>query len=125
LPNNTLVISNNKLVKEKLSTEFEIVFVEDTLLNTMERARALVHEGYILLTHPLSGSIKPNETPYKSIALEKRNGPVDLDSLMIVEQSIARTRSLLDDRNTPDWPENCLEDFRAIDFDLIKNALKG
>ena len=125
MPNNTLVISNNNLVKEKLSTEFEIVFVEDTLLNTMERARALVHEGYILLTHPLSGSIKPNETPYKSIALEKRNGPVDLDSLMIVEQSIARTRSLLDDRNTPDWPENCLEDFRAIDFDLIKNALKG
>jgi hypothetical protein len=124
LQNNTLVISNNKLVKEKLSTKFEVVFIEDTLLKTMERARALVHEGYILLTHPLSGSIKPNETPYKSIALKKRHGPVDLDSLMIIEQSITRTRSLLDDKNTPDWPENCLEDFREIDFDLIKNALK-
>ncbi len=124
MQNNTLIISNNKLVKEKLSTIFEIIFVEGTLLQTMEQARALIHTGYILLTHPLSGSIKPNQTPYKSIALEKRYGFTDYDSLIIMEESINRTKSLLEDKTTPDWPEGCLEDFRVIDLDLIKNALK-
>ena len=69
--NNTLIISNNKLVNENLSTHVEVLFSEMTLLETMEKARDLIHKGYKLLTHPLSGSIKPNDTPYKSIALEK------------------------------------------------------
>ncbi|MBA1334869.1 MAG: GrdX protein [Firmicutes bacterium] len=121
--NNTLIISNNKLVKENLSTDFEVIFVDGTLLEIMERARDMVHRGYILLTHPLSGSIKPNQTPYKSIALEKRTGKVDFDSLIILEDSISRTKSLLKNKPTPDWPEKYLEDFRLIDYDLIKNAL--
>lgn len=121
--NNRLIISNNKLVKENLSTDFGVIFVDGTLLEIMERARDLVHQGYILLTHPLSGSIKPNQTPYKSIALEKRIGKVDFDSLVILEDSISRTKSLLKNKPTPDWPEKYLEDFRIIDYDLIKNAL--
>jgi hypothetical protein len=124
LLNNTLIISNNKLVNENLSTHVEVLFSEMTLLETMEKARDLIHKGYKLLTHPLSGSIKPNDTPYKSIALEKRLGPVDFKSLEIMEQSIARTRSLLEQRAVPDWPEECLKDFRAIDLDLIRNALR-
>ena len=124
LLNNTLIVSNNKLVNENLSTHVEVLFSEVTLLQTMEMARDLIHKGYILLTHPLSGSIKPNDTPYKSIALEKRLGPVDFWSLEIIEQSIARVKSLLEQRPVPDWPEKCLEDFRVIDLDLIRNALK-
>ncbi|MGI6704639.1 MAG: GrdX family protein [Clostridia bacterium] len=122
--NNTLIISNNKLVKEDLSIYAEVMLVEGSLLQTMEQTRDLIHKGYILLTHPLSGSIKPNETPYKSIAVEKRQGPVDTASLEIIEQSIARTKSLLEYRNTPHWPEKYLMDFRVIDLDLIRNALK-
>lgn len=122
--NNTVIISNNKLVKEILSTHVEVMLLEGTLLQTMEQARDLIHKGYILLTHPLSGSIKPNQTPYKSIALRKGDGPTDFGSVEIMEQSIARTKSLLADRETPNWPERCLEDFRVIDLDLIKNALK-
>jgi hypothetical protein len=90
----------------------------------MITARDLIHKGYRLLTHPLSGSIKPNQTPYKSIALEKRAEEVDFTSLQLIEDSISRTRSLLKDRATPDWPESCLEDFMLIDLDLISNALK-
>ena len=122
--NNTLIISNNKLVNENLSTHVEVLFSEMTLLETMEKARDLIHKGYKLLTHPLSGSIKPNDTPNKSIALEKRLGPVDFKTLEIMVLSIARTRSLLEQRAVPDCPEECLKDFRAIDLDLIRNALR-
>lgn len=122
--NNIVIVSNNKLVKENLSSRFEIVFVEGTLLKTLEMARDLIHKGYRLLTHPLSGSIKPNHTPFKTIALEKREGSIDIDSLLIMEESISRTVSLLKDRPVPDWPEKIMEDFRVIDYDLIRNALK-
>ncbi len=122
--NNTLVISNNKLVKENLSRDVEVLYVEGTFLQTLEKTRDFIHKGCILLTHPLSGSIKPNETPYKSIAIEKRQGPVDLDSLRVIEKSIIKTISLLKDKDIPPWPEDCLEDFREIDLDLIRNALK-
>ena len=122
--NNIVIVSNNKLVKENLSSYFEIIFVEGNLLQTMEKARNLIHKGYRLLTHPLSGSIKPNHTPYKTIVLEKREGKVDVDSLLIMEDSISRVISLLRDRPVPDWPEKYLKDFRLIDYDLIRNALK-
>ncbi len=122
--NNIVVVSNNNLVRENLSSHFEIVFVEGSLLNTLEKARDLIHTGYRLLTHPLSGSIKPNFTPYKTVVLEKREGKVDTDSLLIMEDSICRTVSLLKDKATPDWPDKYLRDFSLIDYDLIKNALK-
>lgn len=93
-------------------------------MQTLVQVRDMIHKGCVLLTHPLSGSTKPNETPYKSIAVERRRGPVDLASLRLIEQSIAGAAAFLKDKGVPNWPENCLEDFRVIDLDLIKNALK-
>jgi len=121
---NIVIVSNNNIIKENLSSNFELVFIHGTLLQTMEKARDLIHKGYKLLTHPLSGSVKPNFTPYKTIVLERREGKVDIDSLKIMEDSISRTVSLIEDKSTPDWPEKYLKDFRLIDYDLIKNALK-
>lgn len=121
---NIVIVSNNNLIKENFSSRFELVFIHGTLLQTMEKARDLIHKGYKLSTHPLSGSVKPNFTPYKTIVLEKREGKVDIDSLKIMEDSISRTVSLIKDKSTPDWSEKYLKDFRLIDYDLIKNALK-
>lgn len=37
----------------------------------MGKVRDRIHEGHLLLSHPLSGSVKPNETPYKSVMIVK------------------------------------------------------
>ena len=118
LLNNTLIISNNKLVKEDLSIYAEVMLVEGSLLQTMEQTRDLIHKGYILLTHPLSGSIKPNETPYKSIAVEK-TGAGRYGFLEIIEQSIARTKSLLSTEILPTGRRSILW-IQVIDLDLIR-----
>jgi hypothetical protein len=84
----------------------------------------MVHQGHQLLTHPLSGSIKPNETPYKSVILSSKKGELDSSGLSIVEDSIIAARKFITNRPTPDWPDHVLEDFRVIDLSLMENVIE-
>lgn len=119
-----ILITNNPLVKKKLSNEAEILFYGVDYIKVLELARDYIHKGYKLLTHPLSGSVKPNETPYKSVIVEKRDGSiVDMDSLMIIEQSMDTTRKFINNKKTPEWNEKIKEDFQVIDLSLIENVL--
>ena len=37
------------------------------------------------MTHPLSGSVKPKETPYKSVLISERKEKVDGESVRLIE----------------------------------------
>lgn len=118
------IITNNILSHDKLKDDFDIDFVEGTMLDVMITVRDYLHKGYRLLTHPLMGSVKPNETPYKSVAisLKPENG-TDYDSIMLIENSIETVQRFLSIKPLRNWPQSVLEDFSVIDYDLIKNAL--
>lgn len=119
-----ILITNNKLVFEEYKDRLEIIYDENLdYISLLEMVRNKIHEGYELLTHPLSGSIKPNETPYKSILLSNDKNNLDTNGLMIVEESILTARKFLNDKKTPNWTENILDDFRVIDYSLISNVL--
>lgn len=119
-----ILITNNKLVFEEYKDRLEIIYDENLdYISLLEMVRNKIHEGYELLTHPLSGSIKPNETPYKSILLSNDKNNLDTKGLMIVEESILTARKFLNDKKTPNWTEKILDDFRVIDYSLISNVL--
>lgn len=119
-----ILITNNILVYEKYKDKMEVIFNEKLdYISILEMVRNKVHEGYGLLTHPLSGSIKPNETPYKSILLSSEKASLDESGLMILEESILTARKFLNDKATPKWTESILDDFRVIDYSLISNVL--
>ena len=67
-----IIITNNVLSKEGFEKTADVLFVEGSLMDVMKTARDYVHKGHRLLTHPLMGSIKPNETPYKTIAISHK-----------------------------------------------------
>lgn len=120
-----IVITNNKSVYEKYKDEIDFDFSDDyTYREILENVRTKVHQGYELLTHPLSGSVKPNETPYKSIMMSKNKGNLDYQSLNIIEESIQTFDKFQDNKKTPDWTERVLDDFRVIDLSLIENVIK-
>ena len=75
-----LIVTNNPLVKEKIGKSYNIDFVDGGNLNVMEKLRDMIHKGSKLLTHPLSGSVKPGQTPYKSVMIHIVEGDVDADS---------------------------------------------
>jgi hypothetical protein len=125
-----IIITNNCLVKESEGSNSRITidFVDGGLLEVLTKARDYIHKGHILLTHPLMGSIKPNETPYKSVAVSVDSdveNQVDFDSLMYMEQSVETSLKMLRNKPLRVWPESVLEDFRVIDYDLIKNAINN
>lgn len=118
-----IAITNNKMVLDELGSSMEVLYTEGTLMDVLILSRDYVHKGYRLLTHPLSGSVKPNETPYKTVLISKTNGKtIDMESLSIIESSIHTSEKLLKDKGTPKWSQKLLEDFRLIDFDLIMSA---
>ena len=120
---NTIIITNNQKVREFFEKErAQVLYIEGDYKDVLYTVRDKVQLNYHLLTHPLSGSIKPNETPYKSIAIKKEK-KLDLLSLELISNAIEVYKKLQKDLKTPFWTESILEDFRVIDLDLIKNAL--
>ncbi len=116
-----MIVTNNKLV----DSEFENVeYLEGCkYLEVLIYCRDKIHKGHKLLTHPLSGSVKPNETPYKSVVLSDEIGTLDFESLDIIESAIATTKKFLNNSEVRNWPERILYDFQIIDLGLVKGAL--
>ena len=120
---NIILYSNNPKVTETL-TGFEHVqchSYEDVLL----QARDAVHNGQHLLTHPLAGSVKPGESPYRSVAITKQGGALDMRSLEIIESAIDRLRVLTEHRETRKYPQETLDDFQLIDYNLLLTGLEA
>lgn len=121
-----IIITNNKLVFEKFHKNMDIIFQEEfSYVDILKCVRDKIHKGHKLLTHPLSGSVKPNETPFKSVAIRFNKGPVDFESLTIIEESLATAKKFIEGKKTPKWTEKVLDDFRLIDFYLISSGIES
>lgn len=117
-----LILTNNPMVKEN-TLEREILFKELTYVQILEECRNMIHSGYELLSHPLYGSVKPNETPYRSIIMKKGNN-LDINSVTLIEDAIATATKFQGNKVTPNWPDRVLDDFKVIDFDIFSNTLQ-
>lgn len=119
------LITNNPLVRDHFTgmDGFQVEFI-DVLgyMDVLKRARDEIHLGQVLLTHPLSGSVKPNETPYKSVAVGSESLH-DIDSLWLIENAIETYLKFEKNKTMPKWSQQVREDFMVVDFDLIRNAL--
>ncbi len=121
-----IILTNNPDVKETFKDR-EVRFIDGGYRDVLIEARDMVHRGHRLLTHPLMGSLKPNETPYRSIAISGEGGGLDLESLQLIENAIA-TFDKFAAVTRPDRgvnaPESMLADFRLLDKTLITGGIK-
>lgn len=119
------IITNNPLSKSTFENKYVVEYIESgSQIDVLIKARNYVHMGNRLLTHPLMGSVKPNETPYRTICISKEaEKVVDFSSLEIIESAIATTEKFIRDFSTPKWSEKILHDFQVIDLDLIAHAI--
>jgi hypothetical protein len=119
-----LVITNNPMSKDGFSSKFEVSFIDGSVMDVLRAVRDLVHVGHKVLTHPLMSSIKPNETPYRTILVTlRKEAAIDFYSLEIIENSISTTEKFIRDFNIPNWNESVLKDFQLIDYDLVYHAV--
>ena len=114
-----VLVTNNPLVIAQYSGGCNIEFLDTVLPGVLIHVRDCVHKGHKLLTHPLAGSIKPNETFYKSVLISGDTGIVDLQSLTIIEESIITAGKF----PQKDIPDEYLHDLQMIDLSLIQSTL--
>jgi len=117
------IITNNPLVNLKYKDLYSMDYLEDiTFLEILEFTRSKVHSGYEILTHPLTGSIKPGETPFKSIIISEKAAKLNFDSLKLIEDAIITTKKFTSIRK---WTDKIIDDFKLIDCDIITSGIES
>ena len=117
-----LIITNNPLVERCLREYYEVSFLPDeSYRGILVLVRDKIYLGHKLYTHPLSGSVKPNETPYKSVVISKAVHGFDAGEAEIISNCIAAFDKF-SPRKRP-LSDKILNDFQLIDYTLLCSAL--
>lgn len=117
-----LILTNNPKVQKESPKDKEVVYKDCTYVEILKEGRDLIHKGYELLSHPLYSSVKPNETPYRTIIL-KNNHNVDMNSILLIEEAINTSTKFQANKKTPNWTPQILDDFQTIDYDIINKTI--
>ncbi len=123
-----MIITNNPSVESAYRQACPVRFVAGSYRDVLVQVRDLVHRRHRLITHPLMGSLKPNETPYRSVIVsDEPLEQTDGDSVMIIEDAIQVfdrfAKTTRKDRGEGSTEKN-KEDFRQIDLSLLESALQ-
>ena len=116
-----MILTNNPLVLEKLKDTHNVIYKDISYEELLKEVRDRIHEGHLLLSHPLSGSVKPNETPYKSVMISEGKGEMDRRSLSLIENAIQACGKFED--KSGKYAANLYEDFQLIDWTLLESGL--
>ena len=119
-----MIITNNNKVYEEFKNDYKIYYKECSFKEILLYTRDRIHEGHIILTHPLSSSIKPNETPYKSILISDGKKGLDYKSLSIIENALLTYDKFEKDANHAIILNDRIKnDFKTVDLSIIKSAI--
>ncbi len=119
----SLILTNNPLLAQCMAGCCEIrFFPECTYREILVKARDLIYAGHALYTHPLSGSVKPNETPYKSVVLSREPHGFSAEQAGIIAECILAADKFPPRART--LAEAVKRDFQLIDYTLLAGAVE-
>ena len=116
-----LITNNPKFIEENLK-DIEIEYLDVSYIDILRKVRDYVHENWEIVTHPLYGSVKPNETIYRTIII-KENNSLDITSVNLISDAILTFKKFRNNREVPQWTDRVKDDCSVIDHDLIINAI--
>lgn len=118
-----LIVTNNAVTEEFFQGKIRLEHAEshkDVLLKVRDHIYA---GGWKLITHPMASSIKPNQTPFRSIILIESDENSN-DDVVMIEEALASYEKFDIDKKPTDWYRNTTDqDFRMIDFYMIEDAI--
>jgi len=123
-----VIVTNNPMRKARIEeTQLEAVRLKfvNTLDDVIQTTRDMIHSGHRLISHPLAGSVKPVENPYRSIILSEETGPLDYESLRIFEHAVSQVNVFKQsyESDLTRYSQTLLTDYQLIDVSLIDSAL--
>ena len=121
------IVTNNSLCRDKYQELIPVDFLEGKgYMDVLLAVRDYIQKGWRLETHPMTGSLKPNQTPYQSIMVSElpREQEEFYSQEMTIENSILSCRKFLEIKQTPNWTEEIRKDFMIVDLSLIEGAIQ-
>lgn len=116
-----IIVTNNPLVEKRLGNIYKVIYIKNSYEELLKEVRDRVHKGHILLSHPLSGSVKPKETPYKSVMLSTKREKLDMHSLSIIESGLEACSKFVCKEH--DYTKDVYDDFQLVDISLLESAI--
>ena len=119
-----LILTNNPMAAERYADRGEIRFYpDDNYRQLLVRVRDLIYIGHRLKNHPLYGSLRPHETPYRTVVVSGEIFTPDMEECAILSDSLTRLDSfvLVDKANIPD---KILHDYQLIDCSLVDSVFR-
>ncbi|MDL2254353.1 GrdX family protein [Ruminococcaceae bacterium OttesenSCG-928-I18] len=121
-----VLITNNPVCSAKLENDCVCIFDEAwNYGQVLQAALRKVEEGYFLVSHPMAGSLKPNQTPYLSVLLATSciYSENDFDGAAVLEKAYAVYEKFQRQRPTPKWGPNIKKDFGTIDLSIMQGVM--
>lgn len=118
-----ILVTNNDRAKEKWQTCVREAILLDSYEAVLEKARDLVHTNHKLLTHPQCSSLKPNQTPYKTILLYGGKEKSTAEDICLIEGAIEAFKKWNAVKRAPVYHEKIANDYKTIDLSMIENVI--
>ncbi len=117
-----LILTNNPLVAARLKDEFFVDYrAECTGREILIAVRDAVYMGHTLYTHPLAGSVKPGETPYKSVVISCVPRKFEVSRAEMIANAIITFDGVKQQNRI--LSEKILRDFQLIDYALLCSGI--
>ncbi len=117
------LLTNNDKVYEKYKDKLKCIY-ENEYRDILLRARDYIYDRNKLLTHPQASSLKPNQTPYRSILVYEGSGEDNTADILLIEKCIEVFLAWQDIAKTPkNYKNNIKEDFKTIDLSIVDNIM--
>lgn len=117
-----IVVTNNNRVADKYKDAMKVELV-DSYKEVLIKARDFIYDRHRLLTHPQAGSLKPNQTPFRSIIVYPSDNINNLDDVMMIEKAIEVFDKFKEIKETPKYEDKIAEDYKTIDLSMIDNVI--
>lgn len=118
-----IFVTNNDRVAQKFGSQAQQVILLEGYREVLIQARDLIYAGHKLLSHPQSSSLKPNQTPYRTIVIYGVCQNVDFHDVSLIEKAIETYDKWQDIRPTPVYHEKIAWDYKTIDLSMIENII--
>ena len=82
-----IIITNNDRVFEAYKDEMQVI-LKQTYEEVLIATRDMVYDRHILLTHPQASSLKPNQTPYRSVIVYPGSGEDAMKAILLIEKCL-------------------------------------
>lgn len=118
-----ILVTNNDRAVEKFKDQVREVVMRDEYRDVLVYARDLIYAGCKLLSHPQSSSLKPNQTPYRTIVIYGDKQNVDFNDVALIEKAIETFDKWHNIRETPAYNDKIAYDYKTIDLSMIENII--